>query len=127
MFSPDGRWLLLASENDYAQYAIQGYPTNWAVVRHFTRQSSGFDGGWAAFSADSKLLALHADQRIFRLLEAATGRELARLTPLPDAFSTGGPIFSHNGRWFVSSSAIGLHVWDLQLIRQCLREMGLDW
>jgi serine/threonine protein kinase/WD40 repeat protein/DNA-directed RNA polymerase specialized sigma24 family protein len=127
VFSPDGRWLLVASEKEYLQFAIIGHPTNWTVVRQFPLDTGGFDTGSAAFSADGKLLAVQADQRIFRLLETATGRELARLTPLPDAYQTRGGVFSHNGRWFAAATDIGLHVWDLALIRARLREMNLDW
>jgi len=126
-FSPDGRWLLIGSEKEYFQFAISGHPTNWNVVRQYSRDVSGFLVGQAAFSADGKLLAVHADQRVFRLLETATGRELARLTPLPETVGTGGCTFSHNGRWFAAASDTGLHVWDLALIRQRLREMELDW
>lgn len=127
LFSPDGRWLLVASEKEYYQFALDGHPTNWTAIRQYPRAVGGFGAGSMAISADSKLFAVQADERIFRLVEAATGRELATLTPLPDVHHTGATAFSHNGRWFVTSSAIGLHVWDLLLIRQRLREMGLDW
>ena len=33
----------------------------------------------------------------------------------------------HSGQLFVVEADIGLHVWDLALIGQRLREMGLDW
>jgi WD40 repeat protein len=127
LFSADGRWLLVASEKEYFQYAITGHPTNWVPVRQYARDINGFSGGPAAISADSRWLAIQADQRIFRLVEVATGRELARFTPLPDAYRTGRASFSHNGRWLAISSDLGLHVWDLQLVRQRLRDMGLDW
>ena len=127
LFSPDGRWLLACSEQEFSQYRVEGLPTNWPLMRIYPRATSGFDTGNAAFSADGKLLALHADQRILRLIEPATGRELARLTPLPEAFRTWRPLFSPDNRWLAAVSDIGLHVWDLQLIRQHLREMGLDW
>ena len=126
-FSPDGRWLLIADEKEYLQFAVAGTPTNWTQVRRFARDASGFEQGSAAFSADGQLLALQADQRIYRLVEAATGHELARLTPLPEAYHTGTAAFSPDGRWFVAASDIGLHVWDLALIRARLREMHLDW
>jgi hypothetical protein len=126
-FSLDGRWLLVASETDYHQFALNGHPTNWTEVRTYPRAVGGFGPGQMAISPDSRLFAVQADQRIFRLVEPATGRELTRLTPLPDAFRTGTAAFSHHGRWFVAGSDLGLHVWDLQLIRQRLREMGLDW
>jgi Tol biopolymer transport system component len=126
-FSPDGRWLFVSSEREFFQYRMEGSPTNWPLARTYPRATSGFDVGSGVFSADGKLLAIHADQRILRLVEPATGRELARLTPLPEAFRTWRPLFSPDNRWLAAVSDIGLHVWDLQLIRQRLREMGLDW
>ena len=122
LFSPDGRWLILASDKGYTQYAIDGHPTNWVAIRHFPWDYSGFSSAWATFSADGNLLILQAGDRLFRLIETATGRELTRLM-----FATDLPIFSYNSRWLLAGSGMGVHIWDLTLIRARLREMNLDW
>ena len=126
-FAPDGRWLLIGSEQEYRQYALEGPPATWPLVRTYPRAASGFEIGPLAISDDSKLLALQLHQATFQLVEAATGRELAWLTPLPGAFSLYGPIFSHNSRWFAATSGVGLHVWDLARVRAHLHELKLDW
>jgi serine/threonine protein kinase/WD40 repeat protein len=127
IFSPDGRWFLLPSEKDYRLFAINGHPTNWTEVRQFERVANTFLSGWAAFSGDGALLAIQADERIIRLLDAVTGEELARLTPVPKAHATHHLAFSRSGRWLAAQSTVGLHLWDLSLIRRELAAMNLDW
>src|SRR5262249_13749227 len=62
-----------------------------------------------------------------RLVDPTTGRELATLTD-PDLDMNHLPIFTPDGtRLITVSSANGIHVWDLRLIRQRLKELGLDW
>jgi hypothetical protein len=126
-FSPDGRWLLAATEKEFLQFAIGSQPTNWPLIRSYPRQNAGFISGSAAFTADGKMLALQADKRNLSLREAATGRELATLTAIPQTMGVDNPRFSHHGRWLAVPSHIGLQVWDLALIREHLREMNLDW
>jgi WD40 repeat protein len=108
-------------------FAINGHPTNWSEVRRFERVVNTFESGWAAFSGDGSLLALQADKRIIRLLNTATGEELARLSPVPKAYRTAHLAFSRSGRWLAANSTVGLHLWDLALIRRELAAMNLDW
>jgi tetratricopeptide (TPR) repeat protein len=69
------------------------------------------------------LAVLHGMSEV-RLVDPGTGREFARLP------SAGGPFcFSPDGSQLVTYAGRdgGLHVWDLRLIRQQLKEMDLDW
>jgi serine/threonine protein kinase/WD40 repeat protein len=127
LFSPDGRWFLLPSDKDYRLFAVNGHPTNWTEVRRFERLANTFQSGWAAFSDDSATMAIQADERIIRLLNTFTGEELARLNPVPRAYRTTHFAFSRSGRWLAAHSSVGLHLWDLTLVRRRLAEMNLDW
>jgi tetratricopeptide (TPR) repeat protein len=116
LFSPDGRWL-----------ALQG--TAGCQVVKVGSWERTFADHWddAAFSPDGALLAAVSKQGLIRLLEPATGRELAQLEdPIQ---SRGWPVFTPDGtRLIISSdSEQTIHVWDLRAIRAQLAQMGLDW
>jgi WD40 repeat protein len=93
----------------------------WREVRRFNH--AGF-----TFSPDSRLLALSDVFSVIRLVETATGREVARLTGpepswyLPACFTPDGTRLISNG-----PDPSALYVWDLRLIRRQLKELGLDW
>ncbi len=93
----------------------------WREVRRFER-------GNFVFSPDSRLLAINDVYSVIRLLETTTGREVARLTG-PDPTWYGPACFTPDGTRLVAtcSSPTALYVWDLRLIRQQLKELGLDW
>jgi serine/threonine protein kinase/WD40 repeat protein len=116
-FSPDGRWLMTRTSGGSRQWEVGA----WREVRRF-------DGGGFAFSPDSRLLAISDVVGAIRLLESTTGREVARLTgPEPTGYR---PLcFTPDGTRLVAacSSDTALYVWDLRLIRQQLKELGLDW
>jgi WD40 repeat protein len=126
-FSPDGRWLVVAARGSYLQYAVQGHPTNWTMTRSFPHAITGIVQGPAAFFGDGDLVALLADATVVRLLEAATGRQLARFTPPPDVTTVERLHFSPDTRWLVADTDVGSFLWDLPLIRARLRGMNLDW
>jgi WD40 repeat protein/predicted Ser/Thr protein kinase len=124
IFSPDGRWFVAAGAQGYTQFAMRGDPVNWTETRRFERQVPGFGIGGAAFSANGSLLALQVDDRLVRLIDADTGAELARLTPLAD--TVGELAVSPNGGWVAASAQSGVQVWDLSGVRARLREMALE-
>src|SRR5262249_47999422 len=78
-------------------------------------------------SLDGKILAVSHSSRIVRLLEHATGQELARLAA-PHAVEIVGLYFSADGSQLAARSLSHIiQVWDLRLIRAQLAAMGLDW
>jgi serine/threonine protein kinase/WD40 repeat protein/Tfp pilus assembly protein PilF len=116
-FSSDGRWLMLRGSSGNRQWEVG----TWREVRRF--ELSNF-----AFSPDSRLLAISDVLSVIRLLETATGREVARLTgPEPMWYSPA--CFTQDGIRLVAtcSGETAVYVWDLRLIRQQLKTMGLDW
>jgi serine/threonine protein kinase/WD40 repeat protein len=116
-FSPDGRWLMTATANGTRQWEVG----TWRSVRRFDR-------GYSAFSPDGRLMAVNDVFGAIRLVETATGREVARLTgPEPTWYAPA--CFTPDGTRLVASctAETALYVWDLRLIRAGLKELGLDW
>jgi WD40 repeat protein len=117
-FSPDGRLLVTTP------WSGSGCQV-WEVGTW--RELMRLDGG-CSFSPDSRLLAISDVLGVIRLLETATGKELARLTG-PEATWYTPNCFTPDGTRLITSCSdqTALYVWDLQLIRQQLKELGLDW
>jgi WD40 repeat protein len=118
-FSSDGHWLLTTIWLDKGDSRLWEVGT-WREVRRF-------EGG-GCFSPDGRLLALDGALGVIPLVETGTGREVARLTG-PEPMSYLPACFSPDGTRLIASrsSQTALYVWDLRLIRQQLKELGLDW
>jgi serine/threonine protein kinase/WD40 repeat protein len=118
-FSPDGRWLMTITRGACRLWEV----STWHEVRDFDTSY-----GYFAFSPDSQILAISDVFNVIRLVETATGRELARLTG-PEPMWYAPRCFAPDGTRLVAtcSGQKALYVWDLRLIRQQLKQMGLDW
>jgi serine/threonine protein kinase/WD40 repeat protein len=106
-FSPDGRWLLTGADAG-GVYAVGTWEPGPQL------------GPGTPWDATSELAVLGQ----YRLVELASGRELARLE---DPEHNGRAAFSPDGTRLVIEAKNGLRVWDLRRIREGLVEMGLDW
>jgi hypothetical protein len=117
-FSPNGRWLMTATGSVGCRLWEVG---TWREVQRFDYAAS-------AFSPDSRLLAISDVFSVIRLVETTTGREVARLTG-PEPMWYPPACFTPDGTRLIASSSEtrGLYVWDLRLIRQQLKGLGLDW
>jgi serine/threonine protein kinase/tetratricopeptide (TPR) repeat protein len=113
-FSPDGRWL--ATDGDGGHLYATG---TWEPG-----PSCG-PGTPCDISPDSTLAILAQTNGIYRLVELATGRELARLED-PEQ-NTGAAVFAPDGTKLIVAAKNGLRVWDLRRIRAELAKLGLDW
>lgn len=83
--------------------------------------------GPVAFSLDGKLLAVAHTSRELKIVDAATCQDVATF-PTPDPHQIAAMSFSDDGaRLIVICANNVLQVWDLQLVRQRLKEMRLDW
>jgi serine/threonine protein kinase/WD40 repeat protein len=113
-FSPDGRWLL--TENDGGRaYAVGTWEPG-------PRLGPGVP--WDA-SPDGRVAVVGLPDGVYRLVELATGRELARLEDPDQIYSRA--LFSGDGTRLVVSAEDGLRVWDLRRILLELTQLGLDW
>jgi WD40 repeat protein len=150
--SPDGRWVAFGPwavgirvyDAATRQLAWQGPAKDWAVVR-FSADGrwliTNVDGGRAyavgswepgpqlgpgtPWDATSELAVLGQSNGIYRLVELATGRELARLED-PEQ-NAGRATFTPDGMQLVVAAKDGLRVWDLRRIREQLAKLSLDW
>jgi WD40 repeat protein len=115
-FSPNGKWLLTAR----APCKLWTTAT-WGLVREL-------GGTGLCFSPDSRLVALLDASRIVRLVEAETGRLIARIESL-ESSEVLWATFSPDGSRLVlvPNSIPAVRVWDLRLVRKRLASLGLDW
>jgi serine/threonine protein kinase/WD40 repeat protein/tetratricopeptide (TPR) repeat protein len=127
-FSPDGRWLV-ANTGSYV--AEDGYRVwkvgTWKLARRIDEERHGSGGDRPVFTRDGQIMALAIAPDQIQLADAATGRELARLTtlravtPVPLAFSPDGTKLA------ASTREKTVLVWDLRRIRSQLARRNLDW
>jgi tetratricopeptide (TPR) repeat protein len=86
------------------------------------------DGG-GAFAPDGRLVAVPTATGTIRLVDPATGRELAALED-PELDANGSLAFAPDGTRLFDCSfgqGKGIRVWDLRLVRRHLAARGLDW
>jgi tetratricopeptide (TPR) repeat protein len=115
-FGPDGKWLMTTN-----------LPCRlWDVGTW--REARSIGGVGLTFSPDGRAVVVQDSSRILRLVEAETGRTLARLES-PDLCGVGEASFSPDGSRLVVATNDGpaVHIWDLRAIRRHLAGMGLDW
>jgi serine/threonine protein kinase/WD40 repeat protein len=118
LFSPDGKWLVTGQTGHYRLWEVGSW-----------REARQFEGGFRCFSTDGRLAIVYDADRVLRLVEIETGRNLARFES-PDQHGVGFATFSPDGSLLVVTTNDPppcVHVWDLRSIRRRLAEMGLDW
>ncbi|MFO0841792.1 MAG: serine/threonine-protein kinase [Gemmataceae bacterium] len=123
-FSPDGRWLAGSDKAGYRFWHVgtweEGPQTRVATPR--------FVDWPAVFSPDGRLLALERGDGAVRLIDAATGRELAALGD-PHQGRAGAMSFSPDGRRLlltIKDHGV-LRLWDLARLREGLTPLGVNW
>jgi serine/threonine protein kinase/WD40 repeat protein len=123
-FSPDSAWLVAAARYEYGFWRLGS--RTWEFSHRFPYQGPGDVPGLMSFTADGKMLAVaHAMEEI-KLLEAATGRELATLhSPSPGIPKS--LCFSRDGSLLAVGLKPMIQLWDLRQIRKQLAAMELDW
>jgi serine/threonine protein kinase/WD40 repeat protein len=122
-FAPDGKWLVTTVGPDYQLIETE----NWQSRRIISKESSGDFLGPAAFSDDSRILAIADTPHEIKLLHPDSGREFVTLL-LPSSLHGADMCFSPDGSRLALLTHNGLlHVWDLRLIRERLAALNLDW
>ena len=127
-FSPDGRMLVSCTSSDSArgQYNFRRVGT-WESCFRIDAERGGTASCRPAFTSDGRLMALGIAPDQVLLADAATGRELARLTTL-QAVTPAPLVFSSDGtKLLARANEKTVLVWDLWQIRDQLAVRGLDW
>jgi signal transduction histidine kinase len=123
LFSPDGKTLLLAGDNQYTLLETD----TWKALRHISTDNQGDLPGIAGYSHDGKILCLVKGRQQVQLLDAATCQVLATLTsPEPQIVS----LFAFSPDDQVLAVGTGndlVECWDLRQVRRSLAALGLDW
>jgi serine/threonine protein kinase/WD40 repeat protein len=126
IFSPDGRWLVAGSEDGY-RFWKTGEWTPGLRIAHDPRSGLRDTPSMMAFSPDGSMLALTDPQTAVRLVDSASGRELATLEA-DNGKEISSLAFSPDATWLaVACGSDSLHVWDLRALRQHLAKLGFDW
>jgi WD40 repeat protein len=122
-FTPDSRALILSREDEFSFWDLECLQP----IRRLRREVTHYPGH-VAFSPDGTLMALEMAPAVISLMDAATGRTVARLEdPHGDRATWQG--FTPDGTRLVVVTAYSnaIHVWDLRTVRERLKEMNLDW
>jgi|GEM_PF-4490710 len=122
-FSPDERWLAVASREE----VIFHETTHWQPVLRVPREGADM-AGHVAFSPDSRLAALTSTLSEVQLVRLDDGHELATLirTPIPERMENLS--FSDDGVWLATDTRHnGAQLWNLYEVRQRLTALQLDW
>jgi serine/threonine protein kinase/WD40 repeat protein len=112
LFTPDGRWLITSADGG-------------RVYSCGTWQPGPRLGPGTPWDATNDLVVLGQTNGTYRLVELATGRELARLED-PEQ-NDARAAFTPDGTKLVVAAKNGLRVWDLRRIRAELAHLDLDW
>ena len=122
-FSPDSRWLLTGTGDEYVLWET----SHWSPVWRRPRKLGGGLPGVAAFRGDGSILALARTRSLVQLVDVATGRELAALEG-PEPRNVAGLAFTpEGGRLVHTSNTAEIGVWDLDAIQAGLARAGLQW
>jgi eukaryotic-like serine/threonine-protein kinase len=120
-FSPDSRWLVTCSANEYRFWRTGSWETE-RVIRNTTHSLCA-----PAFTRDGRIIALAPSPRIIQLLDSETFQELASLTVPPPGYAKYMTFDHDGGRLIAAGGYPVVQVWDLRHIRRELAGLGLDW
>jgi WD40 repeat protein len=121
-FSPDGRWLVVG---DGKQFQVID-SSNWHVQHRITRGLAGADAP-IAFDQIGKVAAICHGFREIKLMETETWTELATFSVPPTKRIRELTLSPNGNRLAASHWDNTLTLWDLDLIRQGLQDLDLDW
>lgn len=122
-FSPDGRWLMIASNQVFQLWSTG----SWKAGPFFSIKRQSNLAGRFAFAPDGTMLALAVDAGEILLVDPRDGRPLASLG-LPELERINALGFKPDGTELAATFGDkSVAVWDLRLIRNQLARIRLDW
>jgi signal transduction histidine kinase len=118
-FSPDNQFLATGSRR-YQVWSCGSWQ------KHYSHPGTA-DAPPAAFSPDSRILAVLKNSHVIDMLEAATGRLLVTLEA-PGSVPIWNLQFTPDGASLLAlEGERQIQVWDLKNVRSELARLGLDW
>ena len=127
-FSADGRWLISLTHPDAGKVSYDFWRVGtWELDHRIEPERNGGGALPPVFTADGRLMALGIAPDQILLADAATGRELARLTTLQSVTPTPLAFSPDATKLVASTDKKTVLIWDLRRIRDRLVPMGLDW
>jgi WD40 repeat protein len=122
-FSPDCRWFVTASGEQYAVWDL----SSWTRLFEVPRSHAIGLPGLTAFSPTGRVLAIARTRILVQLVDAESGRELVTLEA-PEPRNVSALRFSPEGRLLaVAQNVAGVQVWDLEAMRRGLESLRLEW
>jgi WD40 repeat protein len=123
-FSPDGRWLVTITYQDYGLWRVGTWEPGPVQERAAVRDLAGS----AAFSRDGKVLAVSYEPGRVQMIDPVTGQKLA-LLEAPTGANLIWLAFSPDGTRLAAASAEShlIQLWDLRQVRKALTALRLDW
>jgi signal transduction histidine kinase len=122
-FSPDGRRLGTAGTATFGIWSVG----DWKLLNSFNRDEAGVTQGSLAFMRDSDEIAVTRTRQFAQLRHALTNEPYADLIA-PQLQSVNSLRMSLDGAVMVTASATDkLQVWHLDVLRQRLAPLDLDW
>ncbi len=121
--SPDGRWLYTTAFDEIARWDVASKRRAWTITNPVPLGNART----IACTLDGQLLATLLNDRQILLIDAETGRWIARLDQL-ERERIVSLAFSSDGAQLAAACPPGtVKVWDLRNIRRELAAFGLDW
>lgn len=122
-FSPNGRFLVSAGSSAYRVHET----TDWSLLHQIPTDSGTDLPNLAAFTSDSRLLAVVKQLNRVELFDTATWNQIAVLLA-PDAQLVNWMTFNPgNQSLAVATRGDAVHLWDLAKLNERLVPLGLDW
>jgi WD40 repeat protein len=120
-FSPDGRWLACSADGETTLWRT----ADWSRGHRIAHSPEAPGRARAAFSPDSRIIAVVVSVQATRLVRVETGEELGTL---PADRMVNWLTFSPGGdRLAVACEPGYFQLWDLRHLREQLEGMNLDW
>lgn len=122
-FSPDGRWLVTGSSEEYVFWEL----SSWKAAHSISRGATGGTHGRVAFNSDGTMVGLSIGRGAVELFDTSTMTSLATFGP-----QEGSPVswiaFSPDGTQLaISFQSPQIQLWNLPLVRQQLNALKLNW
>jgi WD40 repeat protein len=122
-FSPDGKWLVTASSDNYRFWDT----ASWKCHNTIERGDSGHMRCGITFSKDGRMAAIASPADRIRLIDPATATEFATLEA-PELAALTSVCFTPGGEALAAVTEAGtVQLWDVRSIRKTLAGMKLDW